>query len=106
MAAAGGGATAVAEKAVTSGGSAIWGCCKGIFRCFSKLFGLFTACIKRLPLSAVSLLLRVLNIGNAVLLAAACVFIFMKASQEGVKLSVTQVRTGAAMQQLIGCTCC
>jgi hypothetical protein len=43
----------------------------------------------------VSLMLRVLNIANAVLLAAACVFIFMKASNAGVHLTVTQVRSRA-----------
>jgi COPI associated protein len=79
------------EKAGAGIGHYLWVCLKAIGRFFMWCFSLVQKCLTRLPIKWASLLLRVLNLGNAVLLAAACVFIFMKASNAGVNLSVTQV---------------
>ena len=68
---------------------------KAIGAAIMYLFSLLTYCIRAMPIAAVSMMLRVLNIGNAVLLASACAFIFIYASSSGPALNPTQVRHSA-----------
>ena len=65
-----------AEGAAVQAASGAFKCCGMLYEAIVSGCTLFGGCIKRCPAPFISALLRVLNLGNAVLLGAACYFAF------------------------------
>ena len=65
-----------AEAAASSAASGAFKCCVMIYELIVSACTLFGSCVKKCPAPVVSAMLRLLNLGNAVLLGAACYFAF------------------------------
>ena len=68
------------ESAARGGANLCFSCFGKIWACLGACFGVFSRQVKKLPVHVVSIMLRVFNTANAVLLACACWFAFQIAA--------------------------